>query len=530
MSNNRPTSGGPRTCFRRSLLALGVAAVGLLAVQSAAAQNLAPGNVFVDPTVLGQLQSGGQPYGAPASPYGAAPYQAPPAAGGAWQPGYQPSAPYPSQANSFPVPTGPLLFPPDEAPRSAIVGQAGGGYGAPAGAPYGQGAAPYGRAFNPQQAVQPYGAGPYASVYPTPQLPPPSIARVAPPPAPVTSYSSASSPSASSQATASPGRASPGTPPRPIALAEQPSAPPTPPVSTRSNTPAPMPSRTTNSPAPASSGSDTSRIVSIPETAARVAPPPPPPSARTAQPAAAAESSTPPPPPPRSTTASSRTAPSQAEEAAVAAPPPPPPAPRAAEPAADSSSPAVADAPAVPPPPPAEPAPANAPRASEPAPAPPPAPPAIAEAPAEAPQPEAPQPEASQPEAAEPQVAAAPPEAPTQQSALPPATETPSEEQLARVAFAADSDDLDPAAEEELRSVVARLEANPDARIQLLAYASGSDSEVLKARRLSLARALSVRKFLVDAGIGSRRMDVRAQGNKAGDGPADRVDIVTARR
>lgn len=78
--------------------------------------------------------------------------------------------------------------------------------------------------------------------------------------------------------------------------------------------------------------------------------------------------------------------------------------------------------------------------------------------------------------------------------------------------------------------MIGYLEANPDARIQLLAYAAGSDSEVLKARRLSLARALSVRKFLVDAGVGSRRMDVRAQGNKADGGPADRVDIVTARR
>jgi outer membrane protein OmpA-like peptidoglycan-associated protein len=134
--------------------------------------------------------------------------------------------------------------------------------------------------------------------------------------------------------------------------------------------------------------------------------------------------------------------------------------------------------------------------------------------------------------ASEAETAAQAPAAPaaTQQSALPPASESPAEEQLARVSFGADSDDLDAGATEQLKSVVAYLEANPDARIQLLAYAAGSDSEVLKARRLSLARALSVRKYLVDAGIGSRRMDVRAQGNKAGEGPADRVDIVSARR
>jgi len=45
-------------------------------------------------------------------------------------------------------------------------------------------------------------------------------------------------------------------------------------------------------------------------------------------------------------------------------------------------------------------------------------------------------------------------------------------------------------------------------------------------RRLSLSRALAVRAFLIDQGVRSTRLDVRALGDKTGDGPADRVDIV----
>ncbi len=46
-----------------------------------------------------------------------------------------------------------------------------------------------------------------------------------------------------------------------------------------------------------------------------------------------------------------------------------------------------------------------------------------------------------------------------------------------------------------------------------------------KARRLSLSRALAVRAFLIDQGVRSTRMDVRALGDKVQDGPSDRVDI-----
>jgi outer membrane protein OmpA-like peptidoglycan-associated protein len=66
---------------------------------------------------------------------------------------------------------------------------------------------------------------------------------------------------------------------------------------------------------------------------------------------------------------------------------------------------------------------------------------------------------------------------------------------------------------------------NTTVRIQLLAYAKASSDGASRARRLSLSRALAVRAYLIEKGVRSTRMDVRALGDKFGDGPADRVDI-----
>jgi outer membrane protein OmpA-like peptidoglycan-associated protein len=43
---------------------------------------------------------------------------------------------------------------------------------------------------------------------------------------------------------------------------------------------------------------------------------------------------------------------------------------------------------------------------------------------------------------------------------------------------------------------------------------------------LSLSRALAVRAFLIEQGVRSTRMDVRALGDKVPDGPVDRVDVL----
>ena len=49
-------------------------------------------------------------------------------------------------------------------------------------------------------------------------------------------------------------------------------------------------------------------------------------------------------------------------------------------------------------------------------------------------------------------------------------------------------------------------------------------------RRLSLSRALTVRSYLISQGVRSTRIDVRALGARASDGPADRVDLLIGDR
>ena len=67
--------------------------------------------------------------------------------------------------------------------------------------------------------------------------------------------------------------------------------------------------------------------------------------------------------------------------------------------------------------------------------------------------------------------------------------------------------------------------------LQLLAYADGDEANASKARRLSLSRALEVRKYLMDQGLRSTRIEVRALGNKLeGAGSPDRVDSVLVSR
>ncbi|MCH8925159.1 MAG: OmpA family protein [Proteobacteria bacterium] len=56
--------------------------------------------------------------------------------------------------------------------------------------------------------------------------------------------------------------------------------------------------------------------------------------------------------------------------------------------------------------------------------------------------------------------------------------------------------------------------------------ASRSPGSASAARRLSLSRALAVRAYLIEQGVRSTRMDVRALGDKVPDGPADRVDVL----
>lgn len=99
------------------------------------------------------------------------------------------------------------------------------------------------------------------------------------------------------------------------------------------------------------------------------------------------------------------------------------------------------------------------------------------------------------------------------------------------LAFDAEDAKVSDRARNDLTTLVKRMQKDEDLNLQLLAYASGDEASASKARRLSLSRALEVRKYLMDKGIRSTRIEVRALGNKLdGRGSPDRVDAVLVGR
>ena len=221
----------------------------------------------------------------------------------------------------------------------------------------------------------------------------------------------------------------------------------------------------------------------------------------------------------------------------VAELPPPAPPPKAAEPkpAKPEPEPQVAATPApsqpmVAPPP----SPLIRELKKKPAPVPAPSPDATREAKVEPEPPPKPEPPASPAPPATVEAEPEPPPAPAksltekpaakpQTAALPPAGAL--VEQVS-VLFQEGSAVLNAAAKGQLKSVATFLEANATVRVQLLAYAKATAESPSRARRLSLSRALAVRAFLIEQGVRSTRMDVRALGDKVPDGPVDRVDVL----
>ena len=110
-------------------------------------------------------------------------------------------------------------------------------------------------------------------------------------------------------------------------------------------------------------------------------------------------------------------------------------------------------------------------------------------------------------------------------AALPRVPLPPDGGQILRIDFLGASTRLTPDAERRLGSLAATM-MESDGRLQLKAYAGGTVETLSSARRLSLSRALAVRSFLIEQGIRSTRIDVRALGRAEDDGPPERVDIV----
>jgi outer membrane protein OmpA-like peptidoglycan-associated protein len=95
------------------------------------------------------------------------------------------------------------------------------------------------------------------------------------------------------------------------------------------------------------------------------------------------------------------------------------------------------------------------------------------------------------------------------------------------VLFKPDDSTLPDAAQTELTALAQKMSRDESLGLQLVAFAQGDEASTSKARRLSLSRALEVRKVLMDLGVRSTRIEVRALGNKndSADSP-DRVDAI----
>lgn len=78
---------------------------------------------------------------------------------------------------------------------------------------------------------------------------------------------------------------------------------------------------------------------------------------------------------------------------------------------------------------------------------------------------------------------------------------------------------------EEINTLAKRLIQNNNERVTLIAYAAAIGDQVSTARRISLSRALSVRAYLIDAGVNNLRINVQAEGDKNTGGDPDRVDM-----
>lgn len=87
--------------------------------------------------------------------------------------------------------------------------------------------------------------------------------------------------------------------------------------------------------------------------------------------------------------------------------------------------------------------------------------------------------------------------------------------------------DLDELTSKEIEAkLLPLLNDNPAWKLQIQAFASPIKDGTSSARKASLARAMSVRSFLLSKGIEATRMDVRALGAESDRDPMDRVDLI----
>jgi outer membrane protein OmpA-like peptidoglycan-associated protein len=95
-----------------------------------------------------------------------------------------------------------------------------------------------------------------------------------------------------------------------------------------------------------------------------------------------------------------------------------------------------------------------------------------------------------------------------------------------RLDFANGETDLTQGTADAVKALVAGAPKDDAITFNVMAYATGVPEDPSTARRLSLSRALSVRGALMAYGVPSTHIYLRALGAQAGDGPADRVDVM----
>ena len=117
-----------------------------------------------------------------------------------------------------------------------------------------------------------------------------------------------------------------------------------------------------------------------------------------------------------------------------------------------------------------------------------------------------------------------------EQAAVAPAPKETKTGQALRVTFGATASKLPAAAKNDLKALAKKIKGKDNLRLQLMAYAGGKSLSASKARRMSLSRALSVRSFLIENGVRSTRIDVRALGSKTTEKPLNRVDVNIVKR
>jgi len=126
-------------------------------------------------------------------------------------------------------------------------------------------------------------------------------------------------------------------------------------------------------------------------------------------------------------------------------------------------------------------------------------------------------PAATQPPAAAPSAPVASAAPPPPEPVTPPSSPAP----IASISFSPQSAEIVGTAREELDRVAKTM--NNIRQVELRAYATGSDDG--EARKIALARALSVRSYLIDQGV-KTRIEVGAFASSGGAPGGDRVDVI----